>query len=91
MQHLKEQSGDASDHYRGDVAMHAPDDRTGREGGKTMTSVAMNWGVKPVCARPEFYSFLFRWAETMEALRGWDGVTNRATDRRGGFVETLAG
>jgi hypothetical protein len=49
--------------------------------GKAMTLIAISLGVKPVCARPEFYSFLFRRAEVMEALKGWDGVTNLSTGR----------
>ena len=52
--------------------------RPGAGGAKAMTKVVLDLGVKPVCSRPELYSFLFERAEAMRALKGWNGVTNKA-------------
>ena len=50
--------------------------RSGGAGG-SMTKVVIGLGVKPVCERPAFVSYLFERAEVMEALTRWDGVTNQ--------------
>ena len=55
--------------------------RPGKDGGKAVTMVVMKLGVEPVCARPEFYSFLFERAEATEFLKKWDGVSKRWTGR----------
>lgn len=55
--------------------------RRGDDGGGSMTRVVIGLGVKPVCAPPAFYSYLFERAEVMEALKRWNGVTNKRTSR----------
>ncbi len=40
----------------------------GRRGGKKMTELLINLRVAPVCARPEFYSYVFPRAEAQAAL-----------------------